>query len=225
MTDMPVLRASAGQPEPSIHERFIAFSKVKVWSSRPDCPEVIQECRTIYDNLYPDSADIHDAHSTSTAESEEEDGESQERVAQRSRKRTALPIHLRSLLPVSPTISYARHVYRGVVYSTSSCHEGNSLVLVRPSGSLSKEGVPGIIEDICLNERDEVVYAVRLYAPLRRGLRDPFRSFPDFPARAFSPELLARPCIIRPQWVVGHFARYRLRPDAIAVLSLSKVSD
>lgn len=213
-----------GQLETSIHEQFIAFSRVKLWSSRPDCPAIIRECRSIYDRLYPDNAarPIVDDDVRMKGPEDEEDDEWNPR---RCRRRIALPRHLQGLLLVSSTVRYARHLHNGVLYSITACHVGNSLVLVHPGGASSKESVPGIIEDICLNEHDEIVYVVRLYTTSRSDLRDPFRFYPDFPARAYSADLSAKRCIIRPQWVVGHFARYQLRPDVIAVLSLSKVSD
>ena len=148
-----------------------------------------------------------------------------ERGSRRSLRKVTLPVHLKGLLSFSSTIRYARHLHNGIMYSTAACHTGNSLVLVRPGGAPSKGGVPGIIEDICSNEHDEILYIVRLYTRLRCELKDPFRFYPDFPARSYSPDLSPEPCVIRPQWVISHFARYRLRSDVIAVLSLSKVSE
>lgn len=46
-----------GQMETTVHKLFIAYSKIKMWSIRPECPPTIKECRQIYEKLYTDNAE------------------------------------------------------------------------------------------------------------------------------------------------------------------------
>ena len=46
-----------GQMETTVHESFIAFSKIKMWASRTECPLAIKESKRVYDKFYSDNAE------------------------------------------------------------------------------------------------------------------------------------------------------------------------
>lgn len=45
--------------ETTAHESFIAFSKIKMWASRTDCPLAIKESKRVYDKFYSDNGESH----------------------------------------------------------------------------------------------------------------------------------------------------------------------
>ena len=196
---------------------------MKSWSSNPDCSTIIRECRSVYDKFFPDVAEQFTGTDEDVRmEGPDHDVEGDEVIDEKRARKKPVPECLRSLLPLSSTVFFSRRVYNGVLYSTAACHSGNSLVLIRRDGSRSESIVPAVIEHICLNEHGEVILIVRRYMPLDNTL-DPFRFYPDFPARVFSASLASELWSVKLQRIVCHFARYRIRSDVIVVLSLAKV--
>ncbi|KAL5512268.1 hypothetical protein ACEPAG_9351 [Sanghuangporus baumii] len=138
-----------GQLESSVHDSFVAFSRIKLWSSKPGCPIAIKECRRIYDKLYPDNLDR-----SQLVDHDEQAENEDDRVCSRKKP-----------------VSLSRYCFRGRQYSTDKCHTGNSLVLVRSKDEV-EYGDPCVIEDIFLDDHDKVKFRTFLGKHSRQNCLD-----------------------------------------------------
>ncbi|KIK29010.1 hypothetical protein PISMIDRAFT_89436 [Pisolithus microcarpus 441] len=127
--------------------------------------------------------------------------------------------------------------YRGVTYSCSSKHLGNSRILFRlPNETLQRAGE---IQRIFVHQRHgpsnalvtEFFYVVRQYRELSdtQAAYDPYRKFPLLFVRLCHDELTAEEQVIRNQNVISHFAgcpyeSEELPGKFLVVLSLDKAS-
>ncbi|KAF8953884.1 hypothetical protein BDZ97DRAFT_1678653 [Flammula alnicola] len=118
----------------------------------------------------------------------------------------------------------ARHRFDNVFFSHASTHVGNSLILYYPDGDYGATPLPGSIEYIVVTKNKGVVYAVRRQLPAPSGSLDPFRFYPHFLAKTYSTTLSTDLQIIYPEWVISHYARWKLDKDRAVVLTLSRVS-
>ncbi|KAF8123623.1 hypothetical protein EV363DRAFT_1159530 [Boletus edulis] len=112
----------------------------------------------------------------------------------------------------------------GVVYSRTSTHVGNSLILFYPQGNHLSTPVPGNIKYI-FAEGDSYAFAVQRQLPLppSESKLDPFAAYPHFPAQQYSSVLQTTLEYVRFSWVFGHYARWAISDDRVVVLNLSKV--
>ncbi|KAF8867825.1 hypothetical protein BD779DRAFT_1463527, partial [Infundibulicybe gibba] len=117
----------------------------------------------------------------------------------------------------------ARTRHDGVVYSSSSTHLGNSLIYFHPCGRRSTSVVPCSIKYI-FSRNGKVAYAVQRQRQSGSEVIDPFRSYPDFPAKVYSSTLSTDLELVDPEWVMSHYARWDYTPEHVIVISLSKVS-
>ncbi|KAG1775987.1 hypothetical protein EV702DRAFT_920007, partial [Suillus placidus] len=124
-------------------------------------------------------------------------------------------------ISVRRAILHARTFYEGSIYTRDSTHVGNSLILYYHGGIRNVPPTPGIIKYIFEMER-VVGFAIRRYLPLHSHL-DPFRHYPYFPARLHSTVLIDHLEIVKPEWVVSHFARWKFSPQHIVAVSLCRV--
>jgi hypothetical protein len=117
----------------------------------------------------------------------------------------------------------ARYKHRGVIYSRSSTHLGNSLILFHPDG-IETDEVPGTIKCIFETASQETYLAVQRHLDAPRSQPDPYNPYPYFPAKLYQSSL-AEMELVKVDWVISHFARWTMpdRPDLVVVLSLSKV--
>jgi hypothetical protein len=104
----------------------------------------------------------------------------------------------------------ARHKFDNVFFCRSSTHVGNSLVLFYPNGNRLEMPIPGSIEYIVAKPNNDVVYVVRQQLPALPGTLNPFRFYPHFPAKIYSPDLSNQRQVIHPDWVISHYARWNL---------------
>ncbi|KAF7293317.1 hypothetical protein HMN09_01211100 [Mycena chlorophos] len=80
----------------------------------------------------------------------------------------------------------ARYTRNGTTFARASTHLGDSLVLYYPPNS--NVAVPGSIEHIS-SVGNEVRFEIRPQASLRRGMLDPFKRYPLFPASTYSAKM------------------------------------
>ncbi|KAG1836959.1 hypothetical protein DFJ58DRAFT_615406, partial [Suillus subalutaceus] len=129
---------------------------------------------------------------------------------------------------VSPTVDaiiedslravlHARVTYKGSIYTRESTHVGNSLVLYYPDGVMHTQ-IPGTIRYI-FRTKDGLGFAVQHHLPLH-SYPDPFRHYPYFPAQLHSSSRADHLEVVRPEWVVSHFARWNFSPQHIVAVSL-----
>ena len=150
---------------------FIKAAKLKHWLARPDCPEFLQECKIVFDKAFGNA---------SAASLPETIAES---------AFCPVPDTLNGIILERKVALRARHKFDNVSFSHSSTHVGNSLVLFYPDGNHLEMPVPGSIEYIIAKPNNDVVYVVRLQLPALPGTLNPFRFYPHFPAKIYSPDL------------------------------------
>ncbi|KIK29888.1 hypothetical protein PISMIDRAFT_74083, partial [Pisolithus microcarpus 441] len=103
-----------------------------------------------------------------------------------------------------------------VVYSRSSTHVGNLLIMFYPQGYLSASPIPGSIKYIFGDNG-----LLTLALPLPSGKQhDPFASYPHFPAKLYSSVVSDDLETVRLSWVVSHFSCLAVTDDRVVVLSL-----
>jgi len=185
---------------------FAKAAKLKNWLARPDCPEPIRECKAIFNNAFP---------STKTVDTDPDDIAASAFVS--------TPRELKHLLSDRKVALRARHKVDNVVYSRSSTHIGNSLIMFYPEGQWSADPVPGSIEYVIHRQDGSIIYAVRQQLPAPLGIVDPFKHYPDFPARVYSTSLSLNLILVLPSWVLCHYGRWHLDDKRAVVLTLSRV--
>ncbi|KLO04001.1 hypothetical protein SCHPADRAFT_948089 [Schizopora paradoxa] len=187
-----------GEFESTLLKAFIRNARLRQWMSRPDIPEAIRTCAKIFDRLFG---------RTDYTRGEEDELAEEEFLIDSQGK------------------SIARVKHRGITYSKSSAHVGNSLVLFYPNGDLSQVPVPGQISDIAWTGSTTEL-RVRRQSPIihEADVPDPFDSYPHLNARLYRNELESDSEIIRLDWVTAHYARYQWSASEVAVLSLSRVN-
>lgn len=135
-----------------------------------------------------------------------------------------VPEALKNIISECKVALRARHKFDNTFFRRSSTHVGNSLILFYPDGDNAKTPVPGSIEYIVAKPNNDIVYIVRPQLPAPPHAHNPFRFYPDFPAKIYSPDLSNQSQVIRPDWVISHYARWNLDKDRAVVLTLSRVS-
>ncbi|KIK18689.1 hypothetical protein PISMIDRAFT_108961 [Pisolithus microcarpus 441] len=114
--------------------------------------------------------------------------------------------------------------HEGVVYSRSSTHVGNSLIMFYPQGCLSVSSIPGSIKYV-FGSSGFLTFAVQQQLPLPSGMcNDPFASYLHFPAKLYSSAISDDLEIVQLSWVMSHFARLTVADDRAVVLSLCHIS-
>ena len=194
---------------------YVKGAKLRAWISRPDCPAAIRECKVLLDRAY---------RSQNASEKTNVDGIILPNLADSSYA-VALPDDLRQLIGQGTAILRANIKHSsGVIYSRSSTHLGNSLILFYPRGDFSLSPVPGSIKYI-YRDGESFLLAVQRQRPLSGNLKvvDSFSAYPHFPAKVYSSDLEDMLEIVKCSWVSSHYARWALSRNAVVVLSLSKV--
>lgn len=204
------LKCHAGQLESTLLQAYICGGKLRSWLSRPDCPNVVKECKRLFEKSYSTTDEDSTTDTTHFA---------QEELSQK-----VVPTDLRHLVPGARTVHLRARVRSGgVVYATSSAHLGNSLIMFYPRGDRSPAPIPGSIKYIY--ERDgKLRVAVNRQQPAERGVVDPFRHYPDFHAQVFSSDMSSTLEEVDIEWVAAHYTRLSLSATAVAVLALTRVS-
>lgn len=194
---------STGQLESTMALSYLKASRLKQWLGRADCPAFLRECKTIFDKAFGKrSSDNRPATSAFGP----------------------VPDSLKGVITGTKVALRARHVVDDVVYSRSSTHVGNSLVTFYPAGNQSLSPVPGSIQHVVVYPNQDVLYLVHRQLPAAPGLVDPYAEYPHFPARLYSNALSSDLEVVRPDWVLSHYARWAIDKEHVVVLILSRVS-
>ncbi|KAI1782701.1 hypothetical protein LXA43DRAFT_905041, partial [Ganoderma leucocontextum] len=168
------------------------------WLSRPNCPDVIRRCKTLFDKLYGEKQD-RTAHIQELAFADDDSSKPH-------------------------VILHARYRADGVIYARAETHLGNSLILFYPQGVRTSSAIPGSIQYI-YSVDGHLRFAVRPYSALALGSLDPFVRYPDFPARTWSTQGTNTLEEVEVSWVFCHFAQYSISDAHVVVLALSQVSN
>ncbi|KAG2746171.1 hypothetical protein P692DRAFT_201867965 [Suillus brevipes Sb2] len=192
-----------GQQESTLLSSHIKAAKLKHWLNRPSCPPVFRDVKSLFDRFVSPTVDaiIEDSLVPTTPNED-------------------IPADLQSLIKVKRAVLHARVTYKGSIYTRESTHVGNSLVLYYPDG-VTHTQIPGTIRYI-FRTKDGLGFAVQRHLPLH-SYPDPFRHYPYFPAQLHSSSLADHLEVVRPEWVVSHFARWNFSPQHIVAVSLCPV--
>jgi hypothetical protein len=185
---------------------FSRAAKLKHWLSRPDRPQVVKECKSVFDK----------ALGILTNTGLEED------IALSAYG--PVPDALRSVVLDRKVALRARHKFDNVFFSRRSTHVGNSLVLFYPGGSRTASPVPGSIEYIIVRQDSSVTYAIHQQLSAPPGTINPFLPYPHFRATIYSTSFSDTLELISPEWVMSHYARWKMDVNRAVVLTLSRVS-
>jgi hypothetical protein len=155
----------------------------------------------------------------------QEDADDDDEVVNDAAQHTQVPCpdDLRPLIKRSTVSLRARHLHNDTLYTRSSTHVGNSLIYYRPGGDPKLDLVPGSIKYIYLPQEGVVTFAVQRQLSVPDGICDPFRHYPDFPAKLYSSQLHDQLDIVQPDWVIFQFARWNMSADYAVILSLPRV--
>jgi hypothetical protein len=181
--------------------------KLKRWLASSDCPYLLTLLRQSFDRAYGVKPTGDDISPDDVAEPPD----------------VSSPDDLRSATKQPRVGLRARMWHNGTLYSRSSTHVGNSLVLYHVDGDESSELVPGSIKYIYRPRQSSFTFAVQRQLPVAASTLDPFRHYPDFPAKLHSSRLRDELELVKPEWVVAHFARWKMTDDHTVVLPLFRV--
>ncbi|KAL5497965.1 hypothetical protein ACEPAH_2896 [Sanghuangporus vaninii] len=193
-----------GEMEGTIHNTFVATSRLKQRLSRPNCPLSVQACLAVIDGTLMQRS----AFSSESVDSDE------------SNTPAEFPILDTEMLKTRPDERIKRCKWNNVQYSIRSSHEGNSQILFRPM--YSTDLVPAYIRDI--EEGDIPTFVVHRLQPAADLQFDAFHKYPDFPAVIYSKDCCSVPETIDGRVVQGHFAAFPLGKRNVVVLSLLNYS-
>jgi hypothetical protein len=196
-------------------QSYLKAARLRGWLSRPQCPPAIQECKILLDRAYRSKDASHHIDEYPLNDSA--------RVPDTAMQ-TPVPEDLFRLTHQRIAVLRAHLKHERVIYSRSSTHIGNSLVLFYPKGDYNSSPVPGSIKYI-YGSNGILTFAVQRQCPLLHGgQRDPFATYAHFPAKLYSSTVLDNLEIVKLSWVVSHFARWAVSDDQVIVLSLCRVS-
>jgi len=199
---------------------FIKAAKLKQWLSSQDRPQIIKECKSLFDEAYaPKSQDNVPNSDRSDEVFVEQPVDGEEALPETPE--TTTPEDLYHLIRQKKVVLHARHQRRGVVFCRSSTHLGNSLIHFYANG-LSNDLVPGSIRYI-FRCQGRIAFAVQRQLPLQGQITDPFAKWHHFPAKLYSPKLQEQLEIVELDWIFAHYARWNISDSLAVVLSLSRV--
>jgi hypothetical protein len=208
-----------GELEPTLLQCFIQAAKLKQWLSRPECPDEIKECKDLFDKAYaPKSQDNAPQSDHGDEIFVEMPADGNEELP---KDQQTLPSDLRHLVGSRKAVLHARHKRRGIIYSRSSTHLGNSLIHFHPKEQ-PNQLVPGSIKYI-FSLQGRTAFAVRRQLPLTGNFIDPFAKWFYFPAKLYSPQLQEQLEIVELDSIFAHYARWDITDKLAVVLSLSRV--
>jgi hypothetical protein len=146
------LHNHSGQLESTFVHLFIRAAKLRRWLARDDSSPAIKECKRLFDKAYALKNNY-----TSSADglfTETRDDADPLLASEIPRPREL------QLLVTGQIHLQARYKHRGVIYSRSSTHLGNSLILFHPDG-IETDEVPGTIKCIFETASQETYLAVQ----------------------------------------------------------------
>ncbi|KAF8187438.1 hypothetical protein BJ912DRAFT_926685 [Pholiota molesta] len=194
---------SQGQLESTMLLSFLRGVKLRHWLSRPDCPPALKKCKVVFDNAFGKRETVDAmSHNPDSYQS--------------------VPQDLAACISEAKVRLRARYTHNDTIYTRSSTHVGNSLILFYPNGNRSKKLVPGCIKYI-IDEDQRKLFAVNCQVPAPPGTVDPFRFYSHFPAVIYSTDLSPDLELISPEWVGTHYARWCMDDNRAVVLNLSRV--
>jgi hypothetical protein len=191
---------------------FIRGGKLKRLLASSRCPEILHLCKRIFNRAFgldyqDDSSSDTSCHSIPSVK------------ASKKIRKQRTPDDLKTLVQCDYISLRARFRYNGYSFT-----RGKSLINFYPSGrESSSTPIAGSISYIFDTLKGSTVFAVRRQLPVPASIPDPFRHYPNFPAKLYSHELSDTLEIVMPEWVMGDVARWQMTPTEVVIVSLSRV--
>ncbi|KAI9463750.1 hypothetical protein HD554DRAFT_2206411 [Boletus coccyginus] len=187
----------SGELEITMLQSYLKATRLRGWLSHLQCPPTIQECKILLDHAYGSKEACHHIDEYPLNDSV--------RVPDTA-KQTPVLEDLFRLTHQCIAVLHAHLKREGVIYSRSSMHIGNSLVLFYPKGDYNSSPVPGSIKYI-YGSNGILTFTVQRQRPLLHGGQcDPFATYVHFPAKLYSSTVSDDLEIVKLSWVVSHFA-------------------
>jgi hypothetical protein len=197
----------------TLSHAFIRGGKLKRLLASSRCPEILRQCKGIFDRAFgvnyqdDSSSDTNDVRSIPSVKTS------------RTTRSRRTPDDLNTLVQCDHVLLHARFRYNGYTFTS-----GKSLINFYPNGpESSSTAIAGSISYIFDSPEGPVVFAVRRQLPIPASTLDPFQHYPNFPAKLYSHQLSDTLEMVRPEWVMGHVARWQMTPSEVVVVSLSPV--
>jgi hypothetical protein len=202
---------NTGELEQTLLQSFLRAAKVRRWLTRPDCPPVIKECKSLFDKAYAPRRDEYSISDVPVSRGETT-----------GTKAVPVPDDLQALVKQPRVVLHSWLPFDRVVYSRSSTHDGNSLICFYPGGNTGLRPVPGSIQHI-FELDSKISFGVQRHLPLQNHTFDPYRHYPHFAASLYSAALAPDLEQVEVDWVLCHFAQWLFSPDHVVVVMLSQV--
>ena len=196
----------------TLSRAFIRGGKLKRLLASSRCPDILRQCKGVFDRAFG----VNDRHGSSNPAIP---------AVKASRKKQRTPDDLKTLIQSDRVSLQARFRYKGCSFTRASTHTGNSLIEFYPNGpGSSTSPVVGSISYIYDTLNGSTFFAVRRQLQIPSSIPDPFRHYPHFPAKLYSCQLSDTLETVRPEWVIGHVARWQMTPREVVIVFLSRVS-
>ena len=207
--------ALTGEMETAMVHTFIKAGKLKWWLARPYCPPVIKECKILFNKAY--ALKVHDV--VSGIDDDRDSVFMETSFTDDHPAPCIVPDEPHRFTKKAKVVMHTRLRHHGIIYTISSTHLGNSLILFYLYSNKSKSLIPGCIKFIF--EQGQLVFAVQRQLEAAQGILDPFEPYPHFLAKLYSSCLSEELEVVHVDWVLCHFARWQISSEHIVVLSLS----
>jgi hypothetical protein len=203
-----------GELEATMAATFTRAARLRQWLGQPDADPFLKECKSVFDKAFG---------------GRQSDGEDVSPENEPTQSRTqSVPPELMTLINDTRIHLAARYKDKesGIIYSRSTTHVGNSLIMFYTNGDFKQTPVPGSIQYIIETpgKSPTVRFAVSCQLPAPPNSIDPFFPYVDFPAKVFSTKLSPTLKVVEPDWVFAHYARWNIDAERAVVLTLARVS-
>ncbi|KAI5993442.1 hypothetical protein EDD15DRAFT_2437983 [Pisolithus albus] len=129
----------SGELEETMMLSYLKAARLRAWLSGPRCPTAVQECKILLDRAY---------RLTEVEDNFGNDPDDESVQVPTSAVPTATPEDLYHIVHQRTVVLRAHLRHEGVIYSRSSTHIGNSLIMFYPQGVRTSSPVPGSIKYI-----------------------------------------------------------------------------
>jgi hypothetical protein len=177
--------------ESTLLHPFSKAKNLKHWLAKPNCPAVIQECKTLFDKIYAQK--VSEVDIVKGGVDADVGG-----VAKN------IPADLYVLFGSLEhrAVMCTRICYNGVIYATSQTHIGNSWVQYYSHGNRFSL-VAGSIKYI-YQEQGKFILAIQRQLPVNGSASNAYAIYPHFPAKFHSYQLSPELEQVQTEWIYSH---------------------
>jgi hypothetical protein len=188
--------------ESTVHRSFIRGAGLRRWMARPDAHPLIKAAKNLFDKIYTQKSEDHPMVMPSLDDDDDQHSEDVASAAAQS--------------------DMPRFRYRGVTYTRSKTHLGNSGVMFYPNGDLGKLPIPGLIDRIDCKGQGNIQLYIKYNLPSRLK-RDPFLQWPEFGAQMWSNKYASSPSKIGLDGIASQMMWFSIDDQYCVVKAVSRV--